>query len=374
MSEGFRRIYQVDLDKVNANSRPFFDVLHPDDRDRTERAVRESAETLGAYDQEFRVIGQDGRVTWCRSIAQPKRLDNGDTVWDGVAVDITVQKRAQAEIQDLNERLERRVKERTSELRAAQEELVRKERLAALGQLTGTVSHELRNPLGALRAAVATVKKLTEGEQQPMLTNTVAIIDRSITRCDNIIGDLLDYSRGESPALAPTALDSWLGQALDQYPLPPWLELSREIETGAQAMLDRERLRRVLINLLDNGLPGHGGRCGPRARAGGPPAERHGPPGRGLRGDFGRRHGAGDRAGGPGEDFRAPVQHQELWRRFGPFHRQADRRAARWADRGRRGGGRRDLLHALPATRGRAMPGGPSRRGGRIARSVKGKQ
>jgi PAS domain S-box-containing protein len=251
ISEGFKRIYQVDADQVKTHAQDFGRFVHPDDRDMVIGAVRESEKTLGTYDAEYRLIGADGEVTWCRSIAQPRRLDNGDTVWNGVAVDITAQKRAQAEVNELNERLERRVEERTSELRAAQEELVRKERLAALGQLTGTVSHELRNPLGALRAAVATIKKLTAGEQ-PMVTSTVAIIDRSITRCDNIIADLLDYSRGDCAALAPTALDSWLGEVLDEYPLPPWLEMSREIETGARAMVDRERLRRVLINLMDN--------------------------------------------------------------------------------------------------------------------------
>jgi signal transduction histidine kinase len=47
--------------------------------------------------------------------------------------------------------LERRVEERTTELHTVQEELLRKERLATLGQLTATVSHELRNPLGAIR-------------------------------------------------------------------------------------------------------------------------------------------------------------------------------------------------------------------------------
>ena len=59
--------------------------------------------------------------------------------------------RAEAELKTLNEELERRVAERTAALEAAQKELVLQERLATLGQLTTTVSHELRNPLGAMR-------------------------------------------------------------------------------------------------------------------------------------------------------------------------------------------------------------------------------
>lgn len=111
-----------------------------------------------------------------------------------VLVDVTRRKQAEDGLKQLNEELEQRVETRTAELRAAQEELVRKERLAALGQLAGTVSHELRNPLGAMRTSIVAIKRLAHGAN-PILKSSVEIVDRSITRCDNIIADLLDYSR-----------------------------------------------------------------------------------------------------------------------------------------------------------------------------------
>ena len=69
------------------------------------------------------------------------------------------QGRAEAKVRELNLTLERRVEERTAELRQANEELLRKERLAALGQLTATVAHELRNPLGTIRTSFAVVNR-----------------------------------------------------------------------------------------------------------------------------------------------------------------------------------------------------------------------
>lgn len=138
-----------------------------------------------------------------------------------------------------------------SELHAAQEELLRKERLAVLGQLTGTVSHELRNPLGALRNAVAAIKQLAGGED-PRLAGSVAIADRCVTRLDNVVADLLDYSRSQPLQSESTDLDSWLTAVLDEYEPPPGITLRRVTASGATLEIDRDRLRRVVINLLDN--------------------------------------------------------------------------------------------------------------------------
>ena len=116
MSAGFRRIYDLDPEKAVADPAYIWSVIHPDDCASTQEAIAASAEFLEKYDQEYRLIGESGNITWCRSIAQPRRLETGDTVWDGMAIDITEQKKAEEEIRRLNGDLERRVEERTEEL------------------------------------------------------------------------------------------------------------------------------------------------------------------------------------------------------------------------------------------------------------------
>ena len=164
---------------------------------------------------------------------------------------ITERKRAEEEIRRLNDHLESLVEERTVELRDAQADLVRKERLAALGQLTATVSHELRNPLGALRTAVAVMKRVTD-DDNPLLLESADIADRSINRCDAIITDLLDYTRLHPLNLTPIWVDQWLDGLLDDYRVPEGIELRRDFASEVEIHFDSELVRRILLNLLDN--------------------------------------------------------------------------------------------------------------------------
>ena len=81
-----------------------------------------------------------------------------------------------------------------SELAVAHEEILRKTRMAQLGNLTATMAHELRNPLSGVRTAAFLVKKRL-AEQNFNVAVPLERIDKSIARCDNVISQLLDFSR-----------------------------------------------------------------------------------------------------------------------------------------------------------------------------------
>ena len=141
-----------------------------------------------------------------------------------------------------------------SELQAAHETLLQKERLATLGQLTATVSHELRNPMGAIRSSLFLVKQKT-AEAELGIERALDRAERNIVRCDGIISDLLDYARETAPKLAPLAVDDWLTRTLADMEQPEDVEIV--VETGAadaSITVDEEWLRRVVINLYDNAL------------------------------------------------------------------------------------------------------------------------
>lgn len=165
----------------------------------------------------------------------------------GTARDVTAEIATELE-------LARRVEERTAELRTAQEGLIRSERLSVLGQLTATVAHELRNPLSAIRNSVYALKELVASKGL-VLDRPLSRIERSIGRCDRIVGDLLDYARSRQLQCMPVVLDQWLGEALDDQKLPEGVGLTHSFGApGVVVSVDPERLRRVVVNLVENAV------------------------------------------------------------------------------------------------------------------------
>ena len=159
---------------------------------------------------------------------------------------------SEAEIRKLNRVLERRVEERTTELHATQDALVRSERLAALGQLTGMVAHELRNPLGAIATSFDVIQNKCEAANLG-LDRALGRVKRNIKRCDGLISELLDVTRAKALQPEPTAVDAWLSDLLEEQPIPEHITLNTDLDAaGAAVTFDREQVRRAVINLVDN--------------------------------------------------------------------------------------------------------------------------
>jgi len=154
-------------------------------------------------------------------------------------------------LQRYRDELEDTVRERTRELQAAQESLVRKERLAALGRLIGTVSHEIRNPLATIRTSAFAVADRVRGRGLGV-ERALERMERGIDRCDRIIEELLTFTRVVDPHRERTVVDAWLATVLEEQTPPPGVSITAALHSGVELPIDRERLRRCLINLLNN--------------------------------------------------------------------------------------------------------------------------
>jgi PAS domain S-box-containing protein len=256
-SEELAKMYGVasgaDLAAMLTSHAADLEWVHPDDRERFDEVVRTAKETKRGYDFEYRIINAKGEVRHLRELEEPVTDQRGDIIrTNGVTHDITDQKRVEEEIRKLNAELEQRVEERTAELREAQSELIRQERLATLGQLTATVSHELRNPLGVIRTSAYVVREGLNGAP-PRVERSLDRIERNVVRCDRIIDEMLDFTRISELVPETTAIDDWLAGVLEEQSLPRGVTLLREFGLpGTHIGVDRDRLRRAVINVFDN--------------------------------------------------------------------------------------------------------------------------
>ena len=169
-----------------------------------------------------------------------------------VGQDVTDRLSNEEELAQYRHNLEELVDKRTKELHEAQDELVRKERLATLGQLTATVSHELRNPLGAMRPSMYVIQKKSN-QQDEQVQNAIERIDRNIDRCDRIIDELLDFTRITELNMKAVRFDDWLGALIEEQLIPEGIELKKEFGLkDIELTIDKDRLRRAVINVLEN--------------------------------------------------------------------------------------------------------------------------
>jgi signal transduction histidine kinase len=134
----------------------------------------------------------------------------------------------------------------------AEAELLKKERLSVLGQLTATVAHELRNPLSAIRNTLFSIREMTSRDGLK-LDRPIGRMERSIERCNRIIGDLLEYARTRELKRAPVQFERWLSEVLAEQAVPAPVTLAENFNAAeATLMIDGDRIRRVVINLVEN--------------------------------------------------------------------------------------------------------------------------
>ena len=143
-----------------------------------------------------------------------------------------------------------------AELARAQKELVDRERLAALEELSASIAHEVRNPLGVIFNAVGSLRRLLKPQGDVALL--IDIVGEEADRLNRMVGDLLDYSRPVLPALEPLPLQPLLEEALlaARQQIGPTAEGVSDLLTlgaGAETLrADGRLLRQALINLFLN--------------------------------------------------------------------------------------------------------------------------
>jgi signal transduction histidine kinase len=141
-----------------------------------------------------------------------------------------------------------------AELAKVKEELVRQTRLATLGQMSASVAHDLRNPLGAIRNATYFLSRKVP-PTEPKWAEYLDLIDREVVICDQIITNMLELTRSKEAAPAILDLGQLVRKAFQSAKPPGGVHF--HFRAAAEPILVRAdplQLRQVFDNLLKNSL------------------------------------------------------------------------------------------------------------------------
>ncbi|HYG69003.1 MAG TPA: histidine kinase dimerization/phospho-acceptor domain-containing protein, partial [Anaeromyxobacteraceae bacterium] len=167
---------------------------------------------------------------------------------------------ARRQVDELMHSLERQVQDRTAALCAAQEQLVRSEKLTSLGKLSASIAHEINNPLaGILTFAKLMIRTLEAGPPdeagRKTLVKNLLLVQRETERCSAIVRNLLDFARERPMAVKEVQLGVVLDEVLqlvaNQIAIQG-LELERQVAKLPPIQGDFGQLRQALVNVLMN--------------------------------------------------------------------------------------------------------------------------
>jgi PAS domain S-box-containing protein len=154
-------------------------------------------------------------------------------------------------------RLFEHLRDSYEQLSRAQEELVKNERLAALGELSALVAHEVRNPLGAIVNSVAALRRLVPEQGDGKLL--LGIVAEESDRLNRMVSDLLDFARPAQPQLRELPVEVLVLGAVESAVRggsgPSGVQVKTELCPAAPTVrVDPQMFRQALVNLVTNAV------------------------------------------------------------------------------------------------------------------------
>jgi two-component system NtrC family sensor kinase len=127
--------------------------------------------------------------------------------------------RTHKEVREWSQKLEEKVVEKTTELQAAQKQVLHMEKMASLGKLSATVAHEINNPLSGVLTYARLVEREIEDQPvdpavRPELVRYLQLVQRETSRCSQIVNNLLVFARRSATEMSSIDLNEIVERSL----------------------------------------------------------------------------------------------------------------------------------------------------------------
>jgi PAS domain S-box-containing protein len=236
-------------------------LLHPDDRDLFFERFKERLEGKPVPSKYMvRGIRKDGAIVWVE-LSSALIEYAGQPAVQAMFQDITEHKKAEErrkvlerKVNEYSEHLKCMVDLRTSQLKDVNERLMKTERLAAIGELSGMVGHDLRNPLASIKNATYFLKKKGTTISETQYKEMLEIIEKAIDHSDKIINDLLEYSREMHLELTESTLPTLLEAAMRMIHVPDRIQILNHVHEEITIRVDADKIMRIFLNLIKNAI------------------------------------------------------------------------------------------------------------------------
>lgn len=245
-SDELFRIAGVDPKRFEPTYRGFLQLVHPDDRDRLDKLLKEAVAEGQTLISEFRLVRPDGQVRMMHAKAEVIRMEDGKPLrLMGISMDVTELRQAYEQIAA-----------RTAELEKAKE----LDRLKS--NFVNAVSHELRTPLTAIKGYAEFLEDGVGGPLTPQQLGFVRELELGAERLERLVDDLLDFARIEAGTFKLKFADADLTAKIREVagsmePQARDAGLTLEIDVPEEPLevpMDAQRIGQVLLNLVHNAL------------------------------------------------------------------------------------------------------------------------
>jgi PAS domain S-box-containing protein len=232
VSQGVERVNGIPVDKALRDPSALYDLIVEEDRASLAAQEEESERSMSDFNLVVRFRRPDGEIRCMHLSSSPRRQSDSAVIWDGIQMDITEQKRLEAE----RERME--------------QQLFKAQKLESLGVLAGGIAHDFNNLLGGI---FGFIDLALEESRNDKVTEYLSKAMTSIGRARGLTAQMLTFSLGGTPVrqvgnLLPVVQEA-VHFALSGSNVSPRFFIS---ETLRPCSFDKNQIAQVVDNIVIN--------------------------------------------------------------------------------------------------------------------------